>query len=335
MMKIVKLLVLSFLMLMIASSSFAGSLGSSVMEMFPKDVGEFGCADLSKARELSWFPQFEAQLVPVALYGFERFLAAAQMRPTSSIEEVAWARVASSNAVADSNAGSDPALRGNEQLVAVAIGDFDADAIQLVLTSAKVPSLQVGNFTLYDAGTGSGTSDTFFTFVDWQTIAFGPLNQLERVLTVRSYGEENLLQNEAMMTLIDQANGEGIIWAVLDSPRVASAIGRLIPEATSFPQSQALIGKMKQLLITVKAPSDIEVDLQAKSATAEEAIVLSQLLQAGVLVRRYQTDSSNNPDLAKMLDTISISAKGNLLDISFDLTNEQVTGLIEHNIFAM
>ena len=66
---------------------------SSILGMFPKNVSEFGYADLSAARELPWFPQFEAQVVPVSLYGFEQFLEAAQMQQSPVIEGVAWARI--------------------------------------------------------------------------------------------------------------------------------------------------------------------------------------------------------------------------------------------------
>jgi hypothetical protein len=92
---------------------------------------------------------------------------------------------------------------------------------------------------------------------------------------------------------------------------------------------------LKELLITVKVPGDIELDFQAESASSSDAILISQLLQAGVLMRRYQTNSENNPEMTKLLDALHISANGNLLDISLELTNDQLTSLVEHNTFSM
>ena len=325
---IVKMLrLLPLLLLALAPDAYAGSLDSSVMGMFPKDVGEFGCADLSQARQLSWYPQFEAQLVPVSLYAFEQFLEAAQMGQTSPIEEVAWARMTASDADSDRSAA------GTGQLVGVAVGEFDADAIQSFLNSRKIPSVQMGNYTLYDAGTGSGASDVFFTVIDWKTIAFGPLQQLKRILNVRRGEEENLLENQTMMTLIDEANGDAMLWGVLDSAHTGGAIGQLVPGVASFPQSQGLIRNMKDLLIVVRVSSDIELELQAASGSKEEAILLSQLLQAAVLLQSYQT-STVNPSLAQMLNNVSIAANGNSLDVSFILTNAQLINLIEHNTFT-
>lgn len=323
-----RLMLLPLLLVAVAPTLYAGTLDISVIGMFPKDVGEFGCVDLTQARELPWFPQLEAQLVPVSLYGFEQFLGAAQMRQTPSIEEVAWARVIASDA------DSDRAIAGNGQPVAVAIGEFDADAIQFFLDSRKMPAVHVGDHTLYDSGTASGASDAFFTVVDRKTIAFGPLEQLKRILRVRDGEEDNLLQNEKMMMFIDKANGGGVFWGVLDSSRAGATIRQLVPEAANFSQSNDLIGKMKELLIEVKTSSDIEVDFQTTSPSKEDAIVVTQLLQAGVLLRRYQTSAANNPGLAQLLDTVRIVAEDNLLDVSFELTNDQMVSLIEHNTFT-
>jgi hypothetical protein len=322
-------LLLPLLLLAATPALYGGSLDPSVIGMFPKNVGEFGCADLSRAREFPWFPQLQAQLVPVSLYEFEQFLGAAQLSQAPAIEEVAWARVSAS----DTDSDRAKALAGQAATVAVATGEFDADAIQMFLNASKIAFLQVGNHTLYNSGTGAG-SQIYFTMVDWKTIAFGPLAQLERILRVHDGDEDNLLENEKMMTLIDRANGDGIFWGVLDSSRVGGVIGQLVPEAASFPQSRDLLGKMKELLIVARTSDDIELEFQTASDSKEDALLLSQLLQAGVLLRRYQTSNANNPQLAQLLDAARISAEGDALDVSFNLTNDQVSSLIEHNTFA-
>jgi hypothetical protein len=311
----------------------AGSLDSTVIGMFPKDAGDIGYADLSAARELPWYPQFAAQVVPVSLFGFEQFLEAVQMRQASAINEVAWASVSVKPAPSDVPASSQAVSRDGEPVV-IAIGDFDADTIKSYLESKNIPSLQVGNYVLYSAGTGAGSSNVFFTLLDSQTIAFGSLEPLKRTLRTRDGQEDSLLQNETMMTLIERANGNGVFWGVLNAEGAARAINRLVPQAANFPQSRGLIDKLKNVLITVKAQDDIEIDFQAASPSPADAVLLSQLLQAGVLMRRYQAKDGANPDLATVLDGLRLGANGNSLDISLALTNDQVISLIEHNTFS-
>jgi hypothetical protein len=302
--------------------------------MFPKDSGSIGYADLSQARELSWYPQLEAQVVPVALFGFEQFLKNIQMTRRSPIDQVAWAELGAEASSSESVNKSATPARGGGQLVGVAIGNFDIGTIETYLDSKKIPSYKIGNYMLYSSGTGSGAGNVFFAPLDSHTIAFGSLEPLKRVLRTRDGLEDSLLQNEPVMTLIQSANGDCIFWAVLNSANAAGMIQRLVPDAAKFPQARDLIGSLKQVLITVKAPDNLNVELQAASSSTKDAVLLSQLLQAGVLVRRSLMTSDENPEMSKLLDTIQIGANGNNLDIVFALTNEQLLSLIEHNTFS-
>ena len=314
------------------SNIHAETLDSTVIGMFPKDVSDFGYADLSQARQLSWYPQFEAQLVPVALFEFEQFLQAIQMRQSSPINQVAWATVGSEQINSDTGKAGHSTSR-NEQPVAVAVGDFDIETIKAYVDSKNIPSIQSQDHILYASGTGSGPSNIFFTLLDSHAIAFGSLQPLERVLKIRDGEEDSLLQNQEMMTLIERANGEGIFWGVLDSGGAARAIDRLIPEAAKFPQSRDLMKKLADVLITVKAPGDIELELKAASASPGDAGLTSQLFQIGVLLQRYQTNSDTNPEMAKLLDALRITSNGARIAISLELTTEQIISLIEHNTF--
>jgi hypothetical protein len=158
---------------------------------------------------------------------------------------------------------------------------------------------------------------------------------LKRVLRVRDGQEDSLLQNESMMSLIEGANGNGVFWGVVSSSGTGRAIDRLIPEAANFPQSRDLISKLKEMMITVRASDDVEVDFQAISDSPDDTVFISQLLQAGVLMRRYETKNENNPGLATLLDGLRILPSGNSLAISLRLTSDQVISLIEHNTFSM
>jgi hypothetical protein len=326
--------VLCLVLLVGSSDLWARSLDSTIIGMFPKDADDIGYADLNQARELPWYPQFEAQLVPVALFGFEQFLELAAMRQTSPINQVAWASVGAARSSSDQTAPNHPAS-GSGQPVAVAIGDFDIDTIKAFLGSKSILSVEVGGYTLYASGTASGSSNVFFAFLDSETIVFGPLEPLKRVLAIRDGEEDSLLRNESMMTLIDKANGDAVFWGVLNSAAGGRAIERLVPEAAKFPQSRDLLGKLKEVLITVRVSDDIELDLQVAAVSPSDAVTLSQLLQAGVLVRRHQTDSENNPEMAKLLDAVYVGSNGTVLDVSVQLTNDQLFSLIEHNTFSI
>ena len=68
----------------------AGRLGPDIIALFPKEVGEFGYADLKKARQEKWFPQLKEQMLPERFRQFEQFLASSGTDPNTQVEELAW-----------------------------------------------------------------------------------------------------------------------------------------------------------------------------------------------------------------------------------------------------
>ncbi len=59
----------------------AGSLGSDILTMFPKDSGELAYANLKEARAFPWFNQLKEQMLPAKFREFETFLALGGHRP--------------------------------------------------------------------------------------------------------------------------------------------------------------------------------------------------------------------------------------------------------------
>ena len=68
-------------------TSRAGSLGSDILSMFPKDSGELAYADLREARQFSWFSQLKEQMLPSKFRQFEQFLSAAGVDPNTQVTE--------------------------------------------------------------------------------------------------------------------------------------------------------------------------------------------------------------------------------------------------------
>jgi hypothetical protein len=84
----------------------------------------------------------------------------------------------------------------------------------------------------------------------------------------------------------------------------------------------------------VNAGSGIDGKFQAICGSTEDANTLAQLLQAGLLYKRYQA-SKENPDLADMLDKARIAPAGDRVVLNMTLTDDQMASLIKHNTFAL
>jgi hypothetical protein len=311
----------------------AGRLGNDIIALFPKEVGEFAYADLKKARTMKWFPQLQEQLLPDRFRQFEKFLASAGIDPNTQVEELAWGLVAE-NSTSKSDGAAPSAVPTGEQIVGVALGSYNPDSTEAYFKRQKLPTFKARNYTLYAFGTGAGPSDLFFLFIDSSTAAFGHRSVLEKMIEVRFGAEEGLLRNDQFFPLINEANGNGIVWAVLNPAYTRLAMQQLAPEVEQFPEAAKLVSRMHNMLINVNASSGIDGKFQAVCGSTEDANTMAQLLQAGLLYKRYQA-SKENPDLADMLDKARVVPSGDRVVINLALTDDQMASLIRRNTFAL
>ena len=311
----------------------AGRLAADTIALFPKEIGEFAYADLKKARTLPWFPQLQEQLLPDRFKQFERFLASAGVDPNSQVEELAWGLVPEGVTSKTGGAGSSAVPTG-EQIVGVALGNYNPGTPRSLISSSKSCRHLNRAATLYmHLGPGAGPNDLFFLFIDSNTAAFGHRKLLEKMIEVRFGGEEGLLRNDQFYPLINDANGTGTVWAVLNPAYTRLAMQQLAPEVQQFPEAAKLVTRMRNMIISVDASNSLDGKFQAVCGSTEDANTLAQLLSAGFLYKRYQAQK-DNPEMADLLDKARVSPAGDRVVLTMTLTNDQVSSLIKHNTFA-
>jgi hypothetical protein len=310
----------------------AGRLSTDIIGLFPKDVGEFAYADLKKARTMKWFPQLQEQMLPDRFRQFEKFLASAGVDPNTQVEELAWGLVGEGLSQKTEGTASGAVPTG-EQVVGIALGNYNPESTEAYFKRQKLPTVKARNYTLYAFGTGEGASDLFFMFIDSSTAAFGHRSILEKMIEVRFGAEEGLLRDDRIFPLINEVNGTGVVWAVLNPAYTRLGMQQLAPEVQQFPEAAKLVARMKNMIINVNAGSGIDGKFQAICGSTEDANTLAQLLQAGLLYKRYQ--AKDNQELADMLDQARVLPSGDRVVLNLALTDDQMSALIRHNTFAL
>jgi hypothetical protein len=299
----------------------AGALSTNIVAMFPKQVGEFSYTDLKSARKLAWFPQLQEQILPSRFREFEQFISSAGIDPGTQIDEMAW------GAISPEKGG------GSEEIVGVAIGSFDPSAAEDHFKQQKLPMTEVHGFDLYAFGTGSGDNDILFTFIDSNTAAFGSRLGIEKLIDVRTGVAESLLTNDQLFPLINEANGTGLTWTVLDHGYTRLAVEHLLPEANQFPQAAAIVNRLQAMIITIKADSGMDAQFQAVCNSTDDANLLGSAFQAVLLYKRY-TQAKDQADLASLLDGASVTPSGDRVRVEVSASQEQLTSLITNRVLA-
>jgi hypothetical protein len=295
----------------------AGTLSTAIIGMFPKNVGEFAYADLKAARKFPWFSQLNDQVLPPRFKQFEQFLGTSGVDPNSQVEEIAWANITSGK---------------GDDTVGIALGQFDPSASEAKLKAQKVPVFEVQGFHLYAFGSGAAAGDILFVFFDSSTAAFGNRSVLEHLINVRMGGEETLLTGK-LFPLISEANGNGIIWGILDKDHTHLAMQQLVPQASQFPQAAAIIERMHAMIININADDGVDAHFQAVCDSVDDANLLSAAMQAGLMYRRYQ-EAQTNPALAKTIDQVRVTPSGDRLKVDAPVSQEQLMSLIQTKAFA-
>ena len=318
-----------------AKPAKAGGLGADTIGMFPKDVGEFAYADLKKARTLKWYPALEQQMLPERFRQFEKFLAAAGIDTNSQVDELTWGLMSASALSKDpaQAAQASSSVPDSEEIVGIAMGNYNPDSTEAYFKSQKLPTAQSHGYTLFAFGSGVGPNDLFFFFVDSNKAAFGHRELLEKLIAVRFGEEDSLLRNDKLYNLINEVNGSGVVWAVLDPAYTKLAMGQLAPEVQQFPEAAKLVARMQAMLITATASSGVDGKFQAVCGSTDDANTLSQLMTAGLMYKKYQT-AKDNPDLGQLLDQTSVTPSGDRVVIRMSVSDDQMTDLIKKNTFA-
>jgi hypothetical protein len=301
---------------MVPRTASAGTLSTDVIGMFPKEVGSFAYADLKSARQYSWFPQLREQLVPSRFRDFEKDLASAGVDANLQVDEIAWAAFTSPKG-------------GGEDVACVALGSFNPSAAEERFKQQKMAKIDVHGYHLYAIG-----GDILLTFMDVNTAAFGSRAALQKMIDVRTGVAASLLTDNTIFPLIHEANGNGLIWAVLDQNDTHQAMQQLLPQAGQFPQAVAIMGRVKAMTITVTADKNLDMRFQALCGSTDDANLMGAAMQAGILMRRYQA-SQGNPDLATALDRITVKPAGDRLNVDMPVSQEQLVSLIHARTFAV
>jgi hypothetical protein len=330
--RVVALCLLASLTLLAPKPARAGRLGADIIGLFPKEVGEFAYADLKKARTLPWYPQLQQQMLPEKFRQFEKFLASAGVDPNTQVEELAWGLVAEGVTSKTEDAGN-TAVPTGEDIVGVALGNYNPDSTEAYFKQQKLPTFKVRNYTLYAFGSGSGAGDLFFFFLDSSTAAFGQRALLEKMIDVRFGGQDGLIRNDKFYPLVNEANGNGVFWAVLNPAYTRLAMQQLAPEIQQFPEAAKIVSRMQNMIISVTASSGVDGKFQGICGSTDDANALGQLLQMGLMYKQYQA-KTDNPDLSQLLTQASVTPTGDRIVVHMTMTDDQMASLIRKNTFA-
>jgi hypothetical protein len=308
----------------------ASSPPSEVIGVFPRDTAEFAFVDLQQARSLAWFPELQRQVLPDELRQFEQLLASPGMDRGSRVEELAWGLAPPGSQRPPSQDSGAPVGEG---IIVVAFGQFSPESTEAHFKAQKRAVVRVRDYLLYPLSGGTAGGGLFFSFMNSTAVVLGERRVLERVIGIRYGEEQSLLSNTDLAPLISQANGRSVVWGVLSAPRAWLEMQSIVPLVQEFPQSQGLLSQLRAFTLEIDADTTgIQSRFEVVCASSNDANMFAALLQADQRFQGSQVVKSTQ-DVAALLDQAKIVPSGDRLDVTLDLADDQVVGLLQHNSF--
>ncbi len=212
-------------------------------------------------------------------------------------------------------------------MVGVALGQFDPNSTEAHFKQQKIATVDIRGYHLFPFAGSKNAADILFTFIDSNTAAFGTRPALEKLIDVRTGTTQGLLTDDKLFPLINETNGHGLVWAVLDKNYTHIAMQQLVPQANEFPQAATIMDRLQAMTINVDADSGIDARFQAVCGSTDDANLLAAALQAGLMYRRYQ-EAQNGSALAGALERISVAPSGNRLKVEAPVSQDQLLTLI-------
>src|ERR1700690_2291766 len=130
------------------------------------------------------------------------------------------------------------------------------------------------------------------------------------------------MRNDKFFPLVNEANGTGVFWSVLNPAYTRLAMQQLAPEIQQFPDAAKLVTRMQNMIINIDASSGIDGKFQGICGSTDDANALGQLLQMGLMYKQYQS-KTENPDMAQLLTQASVTPSGDRIGGQRTLTEDK------------
>lgn len=293
----------------------ASSLRSDILFLLPKESGEVAFIDLQALRSSPHYLQIK-RLVPQRFAHFERFVRSMGMNVDKDLDWLAWVLVPP---------GPD---NPGELFLGLAQGHFAPEEVEAFYQQQKLPLDSYSGQTLFPFGSGVGSRDLFFAFLDSSTAVFGTRPSLELLLETRFGAHENLLHNEPLLARLNEVNGNAPVWLVLDEYYTRLAVRQLIPEAARFEQFTQVAERFRASLLRLDVDRDMSFNFEAWCAAPEDAQALSLLLQTGLVAQSWQLEKTH-PVLSSVLGHAEVRTAGDRLEVRVGIEENELRALLE------
>jgi hypothetical protein len=253
------------ILLLCAAAGFAMPIASSARSMVPSEVQQLIGVDYRAIKDSPTAMALKQQVLPENIKDAEHDLKGIGINVERDLDQL--------------NVASFRTDKKGIQTIYVAAGSFSAKTVLKKLKFKKIAATKYGTAALYPMG------GMVMTFLDDNTLAFGPEESLHSALNARD-GKRPTLDSNSIMTDQMSAVDSSPLWSILDQKGTQAAMMSAIGDASKLGDMDSLKKHILASRYTMNFQSGVNFDYSVLTSDSTTAATLSTLVKGVILYKK-------------------------------------------------
>jgi len=296
-------------LLLSAAGAMAMPLASSGRALVPSEIQQLIGVDYDAIKNSPTALQLKDQLITQDLKDAEASLKAIGIDPEQDISQL------------DAIMFRTPKV--GIQNVFIAQGSFSAKEVLKKLKAKKISPAKYGTAAIYPM------SSFVMTFLDDNTLAFGPDASLKSALDTRDGKRASLDSNATMADQMASVDGAAV-WSILDQQGTQAMVHSFLGDAAKIADYDSVKKRILASRYAMNFATGISFDLNVQTEDSMTAGTLASLGKAGMLYKKMTASATEKA----AFDAATIDSDGNNLQVHFKSDDKQFQALMRTPLFA-
>ena len=297
-------------LLLCATTGYAMPIASSARAMVPAEIQQLIGVDYRALKDSPTAQQLKEQVLPDNLKELETSLKGIGIDADHDLEQLTFASFRSG--------------KQGIQTIGVAQGSFSAKAVLKKMRVKKIAGAKYGTAFLYPMGSG-----LVMTFLDDNTLAFGPQASLQSALDTRDGKRSSLDSNPQMAEQMAAVDGSPV-WSILDQQGTQNMMRSALGEAAKVADYDAVKKRILASRYTMSFQNGVNFDLSVLTSDSMTAATLSSLVKAGMLYKKMNA----SPIEKTAIDATTVDSDSSNLQVHFKSDDQKFQSLLHSELFA-
>jgi len=297
------------LLLLWAVAGMAMPIASSARALVPSEIQQLIGVDYRSLKDSPTAQQLKDQVLPQDLKDFEASLKGVGIDSESDVDQL--------------NFISFRTPKAGIQTVCVAQGSFSAKAVLKKLKVKKIAATKYGTASVYPMANGF-----VMTFLDDNTLAFGPEASLHSALDTRDGKRSSLDSNPTMAEQMAAVDGAAV-WSILDQEGTQAMMRSALGDAAKVADYETVKKHLLASRYSMSFQTGVNFDLTVVTSDSMTAGSLSTLIKGGILYKKMSATATEKA----AYDATTVDSDGSNLQLHFKTDDKQFQALMHTPLF--